>query len=441
MGFQEILLMGQAPDRGLFMPSIIPSISLEEQLKFASFSYAEIAYEILLKFLKEDIPKDELSKLTNDAYNFEVPIFSIKDNIHILKLDKGPTAAFKDFAARMMSRLMQFYIKKKQANLVILVATSGDTGGSIADAFFKLENIEVVILYPKKEISDRQRKQMTTLGNNVAALGLKGKFDDCQAFVKEAFADPELNEIPLTSANSINFGRILPQIIYYFYAASRVAPGKEIIFSVPSGNFGNLMGGVFAKHMGLPVKRFVVAVNENDEFPQFLKTGLYNKVEPSRACLSNAMNVGHPSNLARLVDLYGGHLNENGLLQKTPDMEKMRTDFWSISVSDQSTKETINKVHIENDFIIEAHGAVGWCGLELFLKINPTNIPCIVFETADPAKFPAEIKEVIGIEVEMTEKMKQQAQKDEILQDLEKDYNKFKEYLLKRFQKQKLNKN
>ena len=429
--FQEILFIGQAPDLGLFMPEEIPQIPLDKQIQFQTMSYAEIAREVIYHFIREEIPLNDLDQITQEVYDFEVPIIPLRKKKYILKLDQGPTSAFKDFAARMMSRLMQYYLDKEQEKMVILVATSGDTGGAIADAYYGLSNINIVILYPKNEISPRQRKQMTSLGGNITALALNGKFDDCQALVKQAFADQELNHIPMTSANSINFGRILPQIVYYFYAASRVAPGEPIVFSVPSGNFGNLMGGIFAKKMGLPIQKFIVAVNENDSFPKFLKSGKYQKIEPSKACLSNAMNVGHPSNLARLIDLYGGHLDEQGILHKNPDMQALQKDFWSLSVSDAETQETIVKMYQKNQLIIEPHGAVAWYGLEEFLKEQQVDIPCISFETADPAKFPEAIYDLLGIQIAMTENMKNQSEKSEYLRNLSNSYQDFRDLLLK----------
>ena len=427
--FQEILLIGQAPDLGLYMPVEIPFIALDKQIQFKKMSYADIAREVIYYFLKNEIPLNDLDQITQEAYDFEVPIIPMGKKKYILKLDQGPTSAFKDFAARMMSRLMQYYLDKDQGKLVILVATSGDTGGAIADAFYGLSNINIMILYPKNEVSPRQRKQITSLGHNISAFAVDGKFDDCQALVKQAFADPDLKHIPLTSANSINFGLILPQIVYYFYAASRVAPGAPIMFSVPSGNFGNLVGGIFAKKMGLPIQKFIVAVNENDSFPKFLKSGRYQKIKPSKAWLSSAMNVGHPSNLARLIDLYGGHLDEQGILQKSPDMPALQHDFWSRSVSDAETKEAIVNMYQQNQMIIEPHGAVAWSGLEEFLKEHPVDLPCISFETADPAKFPEAILDLLGIQMAMTENMKNQAERRECIRNLSTSYPYFR-YLL-----------
>lgn len=428
--FEEILFMGQAPDFGLFMPESIPKISKDVLNNFQKLSYAEIAAEICDLFLKDEISKKDLLEITKDAYNFDIPLIELESSHYIMRLDQGPTSAFKDFAARMMSRLMQHFLNKKSQKLKILVATSGDTGGAIADAYLGQDSIEVTILYPAKEVSSRQRKQMTTLGKNITAIAVDGKFDDCQKLVKQAFGDSDLKHLNLSSANSINFGRILPQIVYYFYGASRVSKGEPCIISVPSGNFGNLMGGLIAKRMGLPVEKFIVAVNENDEYPQFLKKNRYQKVEPSKACLSSAMNVGHPSNLVRLVDLYGGHLDYQGELHKLPNMNEIHEDMWSLSVSDEETIETIKNIKITKDYILEPHGAVAWFGLEEYLKQNPSNSSCISIETADPAKFPDEINKILGIHMEMTENMKEQANKEEFIQEMPNEYTIFKNRLL-----------
>lgn len=295
--FKQALLSGQAPDMGLYMPEYFPRIEDEEISKFRGMRYPEIAYRVISPYIGNLIPKDDLISILESAYNFDIPIERVFDRAHIMRLDRGPTCSFKDFAARLMGRLVQYFLEREGRNIIILTATSGDTGSAVAHAFYGLGNVRVVVLYPEREVTKRQRKQMTTLGGNVHALAVDGKFDECQALVKRAFADPELRELNLSSANSINVGRLLPQSVYYFYAYSRISDGEEIVVSVPSGNFGNLMGGLIAMRMGLPIRRFVVATNENDEFPVFMRTGVYKPIRPSRNCISNAMNVGHPSNL------------------------------------------------------------------------------------------------------------------------------------------------
>ncbi|MDD1733539.1 MAG: threonine synthase, partial [Methanothrix sp.] len=257
----------------------------------------------------------------------------------------------------------------------------------MAHAFFGLDNVKVVVLFPEKEVTDRQRRQMTTLGSNIFPLAVEGKFDDCQALVKQAFVDPELSLLNLSSANSINIGRLLPQAVYYFYARSRVAaPDQKVIFSVPSGNFGDLMGGLLAMKMGLPVKRFVVATNENDEFPRFMQTGLYEPIRPSKNCISNAMNVGHPSNLARLFSLYGGQMDEIGRVNRQPDLSAMRQDLYAVSITDEETRRTIKEAFSQHKVLLEPHGAVAWAGLMRYLQRCGDWRGCISLETADPAK-------------------------------------------------------
>ncbi len=393
------LLAGQAPDRGLYLPDRIPSLPPELMDSFADRAYAEIAEEVLWPFAQGVIDRPVLAALCRDAYDYPVPIEQVYDRVHVMRLDRGPTASFKDFAARMMARLIGRFLREDGRRLVILTATSGDTGSAVASAFHGVDGIEVLVLFPIDEVSDRQRRQMTTLGGNVRAVAVDGKFDDCQAYAKRAFSDPALAAVPLSSANSINIGRLLPQSVYYLYAASRVAtPGEPLVISIPSGNFGNMMGAVLARAMGLPIKKLVVPVNANDEFPAFLTSGDYCKLEPSLACVSNAMNVGHPSNLARLVSVYGGWLDETGQIHRAPDIEAMRRDLFSTSVSDDETRATIKDAWERHRLLLEPHGAVGWRGLMDYIAIEPlAGAPAVAIETAHPAKFPEEIEKVIGI--------------------------------------------
>ena len=435
VSFRQALLKGQAPDRGLYMPETVPQLTKEEMAGFSAKSYARIAFEVSLKFLQGEIGEQTLEAITADAYNFEVPLEKVHDRKFVMRLDRGPTASFKDFAARMMGRLMQHYLREENRRLLILTATSGDTGSAVANAFYGLDNIDIVVLFPRSEVTDRQRKQMTTLGKNVRILALDAKFDDCQALVKKAFADPGLSHLPLSSANSINIGRLVPQIVYYFYAWSRLANASEkAVFSVPSGNFGDMMGGVLAMKMGLPVEKFIIAVNGNDEFEKFLYSGNYQKIEPSKNCISSAMNVGHPSNLARLVDLYGGSMDETGLIRKPADMERMRQDLFAVSVTDEETRHTIRSAWEWHKTLLEPHGAVGWAGLWRYFDQHPghntTDQLCISLETAHPAKFPDEIRKIIGIDPELPESLKDIDEKPEMITDLANDYDSFKDYLL-----------
>jgi threonine synthase len=433
--FKEALVKGLAPDNGLYMPDPIPRTDISELLLFKNKPYHEIAYEIGRKFLANEIPDEDLYLITKNAYNYDIPLEQVYERKYIMHLDQGPTASFKDFAARMMGRLMQYFLKKENRQLLIITATSGDTGSAIANAFYELENIKVVILYPEKEVTDRQRKQMTTLHKNVQIIALKGKFDDCQAIAKRAFADEDLGHLDLSSANSINIGRLIPQSIYYIYTFAKLyrENNDSIIFSVPSGNFGNLMGGLISLKMGLPVKRFIVSTNANNEVPVYLKTGSYNTIVPSINCISSAMNVGHPSNMARIVALYGGEMDEKGVIHKQPDIDRIRKDMFAVSISDNQTKQTIKEVYEKYRVLFEPHGAVGWAGLMEYFKTNSRDASpeqlSVCLETAHPAKFPDEIREILNLEPELPESLKGLEEKDEEYVILKNDYYEFKDYI------------
>ncbi len=440
VSFREALLKGLAPDRGLYMPETIPTMTAREINALSGMPYYKVAYEVTKKFLYTELADDDLYNIVKNAYDFEVPLEKVHDEKHIMRLDQGPTASFKDFAARMMGRLINYYLKQENRRLVILTATSGDTGSAIANAFYGLNNIKVVVLYPEKEVTARQRKQMTTLGKNVQIISINGKFDDCQALVKKAFSDHELEYLHLSSANSINIGRLIPQIVYYFYAFAQLRPGNDndsIIFSVPSGNFGDMMGGMLAKKMGLPVEKFIIATNENDEFPILLDKKVYNKIEPSKNCISSAMNVGHPSNLARLVALYGGVMNENGHISKQPDYNLMRTDLYAVSINDELTRKTIKKTYDHYQVLLEPHGAVGWAGLECFLEKygqNYNNKKLFVsLETAHPAKFPEEIHKILNLDPELPQSLKGLDKKQEFIDSCNNSYQDFKDLLKNSF--------
>src|ERR1051325_4356283 len=313
VNLRDALLIGQAPDRGLYFPETFPRFTVDEIAAFGSLPYSEVALRVLSRFTDGVIDAPTLAKMCRAAYDFEVPLEPVEgmERVHCLRLDCGPTASFKDFAAQMMARLFGYFLGETGRQVTILTATSGDTGSAVAHAFHNVPAVRVLVLFPFAEVSRHQRKLMTTLGENVRTIAVDGKFDDCQAMMKRAFADPALGHISLSSANSINIGRLLPQSVYYFYAASRVANTREpVVFCVPSGNFGDMMGAVVAGQMGLPIKKLIAPVNDNDAFPNFLATGEYEKIVPSRNSLSNAMNVGHASNLARLLAVYGGQMDE-----------------------------------------------------------------------------------------------------------------------------------
>jgi threonine synthase len=434
LDFKNALLLGQAPDKGLYVPDEVPKLAIEDIQNFSGMDYPDIAYQVMRLYLGDLVLDQDLRSILNDAYDFEVPIESVFDDKFIMRLDRGPTCSFKDFAARLMGRLMQYFLREEGKELVILTATSGDTGSAVAHAFHGLDNIEVVVLFPEKEVTGRQRKQMTTLGGNVHTLSVDGKFDDCQAIVKQAFVDPDFTSLNLSSANSINIGRLLPQAIYYFYAYSRVAKDeKEVVFSVPCGNFGDLMGGLIAMRMGLPVRRFVVATNENDEFPRFMETGVYAPISPSRNCISNAMNVGHPSNLARLFHFYGGQMDETGFVHELPDLESMKKDLFAVSIADDETRDTIRETYQKYNTMLEPHGAVGWAGLIRYIDDVEDWSPCVSLETADPAKFPEEIVRATGVEPTVPPGMSKLDEMEESFDSIPGDYGAFKEYLAKLF--------
>jgi len=429
VSFREALLQGQAPDEGLFIPDTIPMLSYHDIMALKGLPYIAAAMLVAKTFLGNEVSDDMLEKIVADSYNYPVPLEKVFDRKYIMRLDQGPTASFKDFAARMMARLMSHF-RNSGKRLNVLVATSGDTGSAVGEAFKGVDGIDVYILYPRGEVSGRQKKQLDTIGRNVQALSIDGKFDDCQNLVKQAFSDSSFSTFNLTSANSINFGRILPQIVYYIYAYAQLAHnGEEIVFSVPSGNFGDALGCEYARRMGLPVRKLVMPTNDNDEFPRFLESGVYKKISPSRACISNAMNVGHPSNLARFFDLYGGTVDRGGVVHKYPDIEAMRRHIFSVSVPDEETTATIKRVYDLFHVLLEPHGAVGWKGLERYLEVSGDFPLCVSLETAHPAKFPDEIKLLLGISPELPQSMKDIDQRSGEPAMLSGSYNEFRNYL------------
>ncbi len=430
----EALLKGQAPDKGLYMPETIPVLSEKEILSLSGKSYPEIAAVVLSRFLQDAIPPETLRALCEDAYSYPVPLEHVADRKVILHLDQGPTASFKDFAARMMARLFGVFREESERDLVILTATSGDTGSAVANAFFGIPGIQVMVLFPEKEVSDTQRRQMTTLGGNVTIVNVDGKFDDCQALVKHAFADANLDNIMLSSANSINIGRLLPQSVYYVYAYTQLAKSLEpVTICVPSGNFGNMMGALLAKRMGIPIRRLVIATNANDEVPVYFRTEVYRKIIPSRVSISNAMNVGHPSNFARVVDLYGGWMDETGLIRKEPDLAAMRQDLWPVSITDDETRQTIQTAWKEHKLLLEPHGAVAWAALDRYIRETGEDGLMISVETAHPAKFPEEIESLLGFAPDIPPSLLGLENKQEWMISMRNDYNAFKYLIVERY--------
>ena len=439
VSFRDALLKGLAPDGGLYMPSNLPQLTTSELEALSEKEYPALASEILNRLIGTEIDKEKLSEICSDIYQFNIPIELVSEQNYLMRLDQGPTASFKDFAALLMGRLMQHFLIIDNKHITILAATSGDTGSAVANAFFGLKNIRVIILFPAGEVTDLQRKQMTTFNENIQVIEIDGKFDDCQRLVKQAFMDTSLSRLNLSSANSINIGRLLPQSVYYFHAWSKLC-GKsqnQAVFSVPSGNFGNLAGGLIAKGMGLPVKRFVISTNENNEVPLFFETGEYKPVSPSRKCISSAMNVGHPSNLARIIAMYGGIMNEKGEIIGSPDTRLMKKELYAISISDAETRKTIESFYRQYGRVLEPHGAVAWAGLQHYLNeyrdTGVENQVSICLETAHPGKFREEIRNILNIGTDLPDSLGKIENLSEDYISLENNYNALKEFIIQNY--------
>jgi threonine synthase len=427
--FRDALFTGLAPDGGLFMPDTIPVLSKNDFAALRGRSYPEIAGAVLGKFLQGDVDSPSLDAIVEDAFDFDVPIETLDERTSLMRLDRGPTASFKDFGARFMARMMS-HLRSDDQGITVLVATSGDTGSAVGEAYRGLDGFRILILYPEHEVSPGQKQQLESIGENVRTAAVDGKFDRCQELVKRAFADPEMDGLSLTSANSINIGRLLPQIVYYVYAWLQVTNDTEsIVFSVPSGNFGNSLGCEFARRMGVPIERIIIAVNENDEFPVFLETGGYTKIDPSRVCLSNAMNVGNPSNLARFFDLYGGVLTRDGVVERSPDLDEMRMRLFSTSVSDEDTVSIIKDTHERHGICLEPHGAVGVGALDRFRR-SGSDTRAVCLETAHPGKFPEILEDILGIRIQPPDSFGNYAGRQRQAEHLGDDYDSFKSFLM-----------
>ncbi|MCD7971275.1 MAG: threonine synthase [Candidatus Azobacteroides sp.] len=417
---QEAVVKGLAPDKGLYMPERINKLPEEFFRNMGNMSFPEIAYQVAEAFFGEDIEEDILKEIVYDTLNFDTPLVPVHDAIYSLELFHGPTLAFKDVGARFMARLLGYFIKKEgQSEVNVLVATSGDTGSAVANGFLGVEGIHVYVLYPKGLVSEIQEKQFTTLGQNITALEIDGTFDDCQRLVKSAFMDEELNrKLNLTSANSINVARFLPQAFYYFYAyAQLMKAGKaqEVVICVPSGNFGNITAGLFGKYMGLPVKRFIAANNKNDVFMEYLRTGEYHP-RASVSTIANAMDVGDPSNFARILDLYHH------------DHKAITKDISGCTYSDEEICKTMNAVYKQYGYLLDPHGACGYAGLRDFLKENETGV---FLETAHPAKFLDTVENCVGEKVSVPEKLLSFMKGEKQSIPLSKEFYSFKNFLLK----------
>lgn len=416
VSLSEAVIKGLAPDNGLYMPERIPVLPKELIEKFSQMSFQEIGYAVIGALFSEDLSESQIRELVDHTLTFDAPLVEVEEDVYSLELFHGPTLAFKDFGARFCSKLMSMLVEKSNKTLRVLVATSGDTGSAVANGFLGVEGVEVIILFPKGKVSPLQEKQFTTLGQNITALEVDGVFDDCQTLVKQAFLDADLNKkLLLTSANSINIARWIPQCLYYFYAYSRLLKnGKKVVFAVPSGNFGNLGAGILAERMGLPVDHFVAATNVNKIVPDYLQ-GAGFQPQPSIQTVSNSMDVGNPSNFPRLGSLYRG--DENVF------REKVKGYFYD----DEETVQAIQKVQLQG-YTLDPHGAVGYLGLKEFRNEYPGYVG-VFLETAHPGKFRDVVEEALGEKLILPERLAAFLEGEKKVIELGKSFEEFKEFL------------
>ena len=418
VSFENAVVRGLAPGKALYFPEDIPKLSQGFFQNLDKYSKEEIAYEAIKAFVGDEIEKNSLQEILKKTLNFEFPVVSISKNMGTLELFHGPTLAFKDVGAGFMAGCLGHFVKKGNlGKITVLVATSGDTGGAVANGFLGVEGIDVVILYPKGKVSEIQEKQLTTLGQNITALEVNGNFDDCQDMVKKAFSDSEISEKrQLTSANSINVARWLPQMFYYFFAYKQLAEKKEkLAFSVPSGNFGNICAGMLAKQMGLPIDHFIASNNENNVVTRYLKSKEYTP-KPSVQTISNAMDVGNPSNFVRILELFDNEFNS------------LSQQLSSFSYSDDETRKAIKEIKQKYNYVMDPHGAVGYLGLRDFLAENPEYYGTFL-ETAHPVKFLETVEEVIGEKAEIPDSIKEVMNKEKKSFEIS-DYAELKDFLM-----------
>lgn len=414
--YAEAVVKGLAPDRGLYFPENITPLPSSFFENIENMDNVEIAYEAIKQFVGDEIPEADLKDILADVLSFDFPVVPVTDNIGTLELFHGPTMAFKDVGARFMARSLEYFNRNNDGHVTVLVATSGDTGGAVARGFLGVKGVDVVILYPNGKVSDIQERQLTTLGQNIKALRVDGVFDDCQDMVKTAFLDAEItSKRPLTSANSINVARWLPQLFYFLFAYKETKKlGKEIVFSVPSGNFGNICAGIVANKLGMPVKHFIASVNVNDTVVAYLKTGDY-KPKASKATISNAMDVGNPSNFIRIQQLFDNNF------------EDLKKDFSSISFTDEQTRAAMKEIKAGNGYIADPHGAVGYLGLKDYQLSD--NEYGIFLETAHPVKFADIVEETLETKVAIPEQIQSVLDKEKVFTNISK-YEELKSYLL-----------
>ncbi len=411
VSFREAVIKGLPDDNGLFMPETIPQLERSFLEGLHNRPIEEIGFEVARNFVGQDIPAEKLKTIVAETLNFPLPVVPIYENIFSLELFHGPTCAFKDVGARFLARCLSHFSDEK---VTVLVATSGDTGSAVANGFLGVPNVDVVILYPKGKVSHLQEQQLTTLGQNITALEIEGTFDDCQRMVKTAFLDQELNQVlKLTSANSINIARLIPQSFYYFWAMVQLHEHSKVIFSVPSGNYGNLTAGLLAKAMGLPIAGFVASSNINDIVPVYIESGHF-QTKPSRQTISNAMDVGDPSNFGRMTELYG------------QSWEQMTDDVAGYSFTDDETRVVMKEVYDTHGYVLDPHGAIGYLGLKSHLKkVGGTGV---FLETAHPAKFIDTVTEVIG-EIEIPKRLEAYLHMEKKSVLMKNEFDELKEYL------------
>jgi len=414
--FENAVIKGLAPDRGLYFPESITPLKASFFETIETLSNETIAFEAIKQFISPEIPEDVLKTIVSETLSFDFPVVNLTESISTLELFHGPTMAFKDVGARFMARCLGYFNKNNSNEVTVLVATSGDTGGAVANGFLGVKGVRVVILYPSGKVSDIQEKQLTTLGQNITALEVDGTFDDCQDMVKKAFLDDELTStMQLTSANSINVARWLPQLFYFMFAYKQLKnSSKEIVFSVPSGNFGNVCAGMIAQKLGLPIKHFIASNNENNVVTRYLKSNSYEP-KPSVQTVSNAMDVGNPSNFIRIQAIYNNNF------------ETLKSNLSSYSFTDDETKQALDEIYKTTQYIADPHGAVGYLGCKSYLETNP-QAHCVFLETAHPTKFLDVVKEVISTDIPLPPQIKAVIDKQKVATDI-KDYSEFKAFL------------
>jgi threonine synthase len=417
VSFREAVLTGLAPEGGLYMPETITPLPQEFYDNMESMSKEEIGMAVMKQFVSDEIDEASLLDILKDTLAFDFPVVHLHDNIYTLELFHGPTLAFKDVGAKFMARCLSHFLKADE-HITILAATSGDTGSAVGQGFKGVEGVDVVLLYPKGKISKIQESQLTTIGQNIVALEVSGDFDNCQTMVKEAFADEGLKKArPLSSANSINIARLLPQSLYYFFAYQQLAKqGKKLVVSIPSGNYGNLTAGLFAQRLGLPISQFIASSNSNSTVPDYLTSAEY-RPRPSLPTISNAMDVGSPSNFYRMAFLFG------------EDYAAMCAMITGYSYSDETTQQTMKQVHTDHGYLLDPHGAVGYLGLSAYLKDHPDHVG-VFLETAHPAKFKEVVDEAVGLDIDIPTVLADALSKEKQAIEIEANYEYLKEYLM-----------